>query len=210
MKQQHWNEVFAARADPDLGWYEADASHTLDFLGKVLPDSGADLRVFLPGAGTSVVVDALIERGYSLILNDISDLALDRLADRLSPLTGGENLNWLHHDIAKPLPGDYANSVDLWLDRAVLHFLLSEEDIRAYFANLTLAVKEEGYVMLAEFSTDGAPKCAGLEVHRYSLNELTERLGPGFQLLKSREHTYINPRGEERPYIYALFQKKSG
>jgi SAM-dependent methyltransferase len=161
-------------------------------------------RVFLPGAGTSLVVDELLDQGCSLILNDISGEALARLKQRVG---ARERLLWLRHDIADPLPGNLPE-VDLWLDRAVLHFLTRERDIAGYFRNLKSLLKPGGHVLLAEFSTRGAEQCAGLALHRYSLDEFRERLGPSFDLTGSEEHTYTNPAGEPRPYIYALFRRR--
>lgn len=67
-----------------------------------------------------------------------------------------------------------------------------------------------GYVLLAQFSNDGANRCAGLDVHRYSLDELVSRMGAGFELVSFENHCFINPYGNERPYVYALFKRKSG
>lgn len=198
---EHWNAIFSSKADSELGWYEKDVSQTLKYLDQISRSESA--TVFLPGAGTSVLVDELITRGHELILNDISDEALNKLSERI-----GENrrMTWLHHDISKPLPDDIP-PVDIWIDRAVLHFLLEETDIQGYFANLHSVISEEGYALLAEFSTTGAPKCAGLKLHRYSIEEMTMRMGPEFKLVKHEEYTYMNPFGEARPYIYALYKK---
>jgi hypothetical protein len=38
---------------------------------------------------------------------------------------------------------------------------------------------------------------------------LENELGNDFLLKKSFNYTFINPSGNERPYIYALFQRKS-
>lgn len=200
-RDQHWNEVFASRREDALGWYEEDVTQTLRFLEPA--DPGPGTRVMLPGAGTSVLVDQLLGRGCDLILNDISDEALKRLAKRIGQ---GDRLRWLHHDMSRPLPRDLP-PVDLWIDRAVLHFLVAEADIHGYFANLHGLTAPGGHVLLAEFSSHGAEKCAGLDVHRYSLDEMTRRMGPGFELVASEEYTYTNPRGEPRPYLYALYQR---
>ena len=198
---KHWNAIFSTKADSELGWYEKDVSQTLKFLG-LIPKSESEI-VFLPGAGTSVLVDELIARGYKLVLNDISDEGLKKLRDRIGAHRG---LTWLHHDISEPLP-DNIPQVDVWIDRAVLHFLLEESDIQGYFFNMHHCVRQGGYVLLAEFSKDGAPKCAGLELHRYSIDEMNERMGAGFKLVKHESYTYINPWGDPRPYIYALYKK---
>ncbi len=198
---EHWNAIFSASADPDLGWYEKDVSQTLKFLNYI-PQS-EPTTTFIPGAGTSILVDELLARGHKLILNDISGKALDRLRDRIGKYNN--RLTWLHHDISRPLPDDISQS-DIWIDRAVLHFLLEETDIQGYFTNLQSTIRPGGYVLLAEFSTIGAPKCAGLELHHYSIEEMTTRMGSAFELIKHEDYTYINPFGDPRPYIYALYK----
>ncbi|GAV20653.1 hypothetical protein MMIC_P1625 [Mariprofundus micogutta] len=201
---QHWNKIFSSKTDPDLGWYEGDASQTLKFLDLI--PLGEAVTIFLPGAGTSVLVDELLARGHKLILNDISDEALNKLKSRIGM---NDRIIWLHHDISKPLSDDLPQA-DIWIDRAVLHFLLEETAIQGYFANLHSAIHKGGYALLAEFSTSGAPKCAGLELHLYSVEEMAERMGVEFKLVTHENFTFINPFGDPRPYIYALFRKYDG
>ena len=199
---QHWNDVFAAKDDPQLGWYERDVTQTLGFLELIPGYESA--TIFLPGAGTSLLVDALLDRGVRLVLNDISDEALRRLQRRTGRRTPAPL--WLHHDIAKPLPA-VVPACDIWLDRAVLHFLLTEDDIAGYFRNLRTVLAPNGHVLLAEFAAHGASKCAGLDVHHYSVEEMSERLGPDFSLVKAEDFTFMNPAGSPRPYVYALFKR---
>lgn len=197
--------MFSTKADSELGWYESDVSQTLKFL-DLIPHS-KNATIFLPGAGTSVLVDELLAGGHKMILNDISDEALTKLKNRLGKNEG--RVSWLHQDISKPL-SDSLPHADIWIDRAVLHFLLEEADINGYFSNLHSAIRPGGYALLAEFSTMGAPKCAGLEVHRYSVEEMTKRMDPGFELVKYESYTFINPFGDSRPYIYALYKRNNG
>ncbi len=198
---EHWNTIFSKKSDSELGWYEKDVSQSLKFFDQIPLSKSA--TVFLPGAGTSVLVDKLLTRGYELILNDISDEALNKLRNRVGR---NNKLTWLHHDISKPLPDDIPTT-NIWFDRAVLHFLIKETDIQEYFSNLQSAISQGGYALLAEFSTNGAPKCAGLEIHRYSIEEMTRRMGSEFELIKHEEYTFINPFGDSRPYIYTLYKK---
>ncbi len=201
--RRHWNSLFAGRRDGELGWYEEDLTQSLGFLERV--PEGERGRIFLPGAGTSLLVDELLARGHELILNDISDQALARLRARVGEREG---VTWLRHDISRPLPEGVPDA-DVWIDRAVLHFLLAEAEIEGYFANLKSVLREGGHVLLAEFSSEGATRCAGLDVHRYSLDEMTERLGEDFVLLRHEHYTYVNPFGDERPYLYALYRRDS-
>ena len=75
------------------------------------------------------------------------------------------------------------------------------------FSALHSAIRPGGYALLAEFSTTGARQCAGLELHRYSVEEMTERMGPEFALIADEEYLYTSPSGDPRPYVYALYQK---
>lgn len=199
---EHWNNIFKTKEDPNLGWYEQDASQTFAMLEDI-PD-WSDAKVFLPGAGTSVLVDQLLKQGNKLILNDISSEALDKLKTRIGEHRDG--VTWLCQDISTPLMSTVPQ-VDLWIDRAVLHFLLEESDIAGYFNNLKAILRPGGYALFAEFSLSGAPQCAGLTLHRYSVDELTDRLGSGFSLLRQSDYTYTNPAGAPRPYIYALYER---
>ena len=60
---------------------------------------------------------------------------------------------------------------------------------------------------MAEVAANGAEKCAGLEVKRYTLKSLTDCLGPGFDVIEHFEQIYTNPNGAPRPYLYALYKR---
>lgn len=196
---KHWDAVFSSAEDQDLGWYEHDASQTLKFLQRT--ELAAHSQVFLAGAGTSTLVDELLKSGCYLILNDISMLALDKLKSRI----GQGNYQLLHQDMGMPL--QHIQTVDIWIDRAVLHFLIEEQAIEQYFNNLKASVKPSGYVLLAEFSKAGAEKCAGLAVHQYSVAEMQARLGETFILIEAEDYIFVSPQGQQRPYVYGLFQR---
>ena len=206
---EHWDSIFSGADDSKLGWYEKDASQTLSLL-KPVPDWESS-SIFIVGVGTSELIEKLLSQSVSLSLNDISAKALDKVKARLGEKSNA--INWLCQDISLPIIRDPDQNavpkVDIWIDRAVLHFLNSENAIKGYFTNLTSLLKEGGYALFAEFSMSGASKCAGLEVHRYSVEELSERLGSSFQLIKSFDHTYLTPSGDPRPYIYSLFKRIS-
>ena len=200
--RSHWDAIFTCTEDSRLGWYEKDPSKTLSFLDHV-PD-WEHSAIFLPGAGTSSLIDALLVSGARLILNDISQEAIEKVKARLGPR--GAEVVWICQDIAHPLVVE--GSVDIWIDRAVLYFLTDEDDIEGYFSNVRSMVRSGGHALFAEFSISGAPECAGLTLHRYSVEELSQRIGEEFVLVAQEEYTYINPNGDPRPYIYALFKRQ--
>lgn len=192
----HWDGIFQGTAKESLGWYEATQDRTLALLEGV-----PSRRVFLAGAGTSGLAARLLP-GRELVVNDLSAKALELLRAELGDPAGVE---WIRQDISQPLP-EGLTPVDLWIDRAVLHFLTQETQILGYFANVQALVGQGGHVLLAEFAHDGAVKCAGLPVHRYALEEMTERMA-GFELVRHEHAVFVNPKGDPRPYLYALFRK---
>lgn len=199
----HWDKIFSNTEDEKMGWYEKDSTQTFKLL-KEIPGL-EEATVFLPGAGTSGLIEDLIPIVKKLILNDISGVALDLVKQRLKQYSG--KIEWNCQDISQPLETAIPE-IDIWIDRAVLHFLTDKNDISGYFKNLKPSLKVGGHVIFAEFSLIGAPKCAGLTLHRYSMDELAMRLGPSFRIVSHFDYTYINPFGDPRPYIYALFKKQ--
>ena len=199
---KHWDAIFSDTEDPKLGWYEKDASQSLELLNHI--PEWENSTVFLPGAGTSVLIEELLSKGAKLVLNDISIEAINRVKSRLGDKC--KEINWLCQDIAQPIQ-DAIPDIDIWIDRAVLHFLTDEDDIKGYFGNVKSILKAGSYAMFAEFSKTGAPKCAGLTLHRYSIEELSGNLDPSFKLVSDFEYTHINTFGDPRPYIYALYKR---
>jgi hypothetical protein len=197
----HWNRIFSATVDEKFGWWEKNSTQTMKFFD--LLDFTVRPTVFLAGAGTSLLVEDLLERGCRLVVNDISAEALARVQARVGK---EQPVRWLCHDLTRPLPVDVGR-LDLWIDRAVLHFILEEQNIAGYFTNLRNGLGPGGYALLAEFSLQAVAKCAGLDLHRYSLEEMLDRLGDGFELIEHEDYDYYNPSGDLRPYIYALFKK---
>jgi 2-polyprenyl-3-methyl-5-hydroxy-6-metoxy-1,4-benzoquinol methylase len=200
---KHWNKIFAKTEESKLGWYEKDASQTFKLLNHI--PGWQKSTVFLPGAGTSILIDELLSSGVKLVLNDISTEALNQVKKKLTNEAG--EVDYLCQDIAKPIQ-TRLRPVDIWIDRAVLHFLTAEDDIIGYFENLKSILKKGSYAIFAEFSLTGARKCAGLTLHRYSIEELSERLGSSFTLLSHFDYIYTNPGGDPRPYVYALYKRE--
>ena len=200
----HWDEIFKKTDEEKLGWHENDHSQTLKFL-NLIPEWNHS-RIFVPGAGTSGLIGVLLKSNAELVLNDISSEAIEK-AKRI--YSGKKyNIRWLCQDISEPLPLGL-NDIDIWIDRAVLHFLADDHCIEGYFKNVHAAVKTGGHALFAEFSKKGATRCAGLDIRRYDIHDLKKKL-PGFELIADEEYTYINPQGGQRPYIYALFKKENG
>ena len=199
---KHWDAIFARTPTKNLGWYENDTSLSLQFFNQIRDWHNS--TIFISGVGTSTLIEELTSKNPTLILNDISPEAINLVKERIGK--NADQITWLCQDIASPLPTSLP-PIDIWFDRAVLHFLNNTEDIIGYFNNIKSTVKLGGHIILAEFSTTGALKCAGLNVRRYAIEDFVSNLGSDFQLANHLETNFINPRGETRPYIYALFKR---
>ncbi|MFY0673096.1 MAG: class I SAM-dependent methyltransferase [Bacteroidia bacterium] len=200
----HWNTVYETKEQETLGWYEKDTSKTWELINE----SGVakDARVIHIGAGTTTLVDEMLDKGFTnMMATDLSKSALDKLAERV----GADKIDCIVDDLAQPSSLKNIEQVDLWIDRAVLHFLTTENGRKAYFDLLKSKVKDGGYVILAQFALNGAEKCSGLPVYRYNAQMMSELLGADFELVNSFDHIYMNPGGAERPYVYALFKKNN-
>jgi hypothetical protein len=110
-------------------------------------------------------------------------------------------------DLTNPSELHQLNNIDLWIDRAVLHFFLKDEEQNAYFNLINNIVAKGGFVLIAVFALDGAEKCCGLDLKRYNVDMLQNSLGSDFKLIDTFNHTFINPFGGKRPYIYTLFKR---
>jgi ubiquinone/menaquinone biosynthesis C-methylase UbiE len=133
---------------------------------------------------------------------DISENALNRSIKRMGESSG--EVDWLVGDaLREHFP---ENSVDLWHDRAVLHFMEGDKAV-AYRDRLRHALKPGGYAVIATFAPDGPRRCSGLEVTRYSANGLVELLGDEFEILESTEDVHETPWGTEQRFTYALLRQ---
>lgn len=202
-RRSHWDTIYQKAYIPQLGWYEAVPEPSLQLIESCqLNQDAVQLHV---GAGATTLVDQLLAQGFqNLIVNDISAPALEHLKQRLGK--EAQKVSWVVDDLLHPQKLTTLGPVDLWHDRAVLHFFCEQQEQDAYFQLLKSMVHSGTYVILATFNLKGAMKCSGLPVYRYDQDMLAEKMGSDFQLLRAFDYTYTMPSGTEREYIYTLFQ----
>ena len=194
--QDHWDKAYQKTPVTNLGWFEENATPSLELIE--LCDLNKDATIFNAGAGATTLINELFNKGYNnIIVNDISSQALTELSNSLNEHKN-VNIKLIVDDLTNPTELLKLKNVDLWNDRAVLHFFTEESQQTAYFNLLKNAVKKDGYVILAEFNLEGAKKCCGLDVFNYNESMLQDRLGDDFELLKSFNYTYTQPSGNTR------------
>ncbi|WP_087520330.1 class I SAM-dependent methyltransferase [Polaribacter sp. SA4-12] len=203
--KKHWNTAYLTNSTEKLGWYEENSEQTLALIKETRISKRA--TILNVGSGSSTLIDNLLEAGFTnIIANDLSDESLDSLKNRV-----GDNneIQFLVDDIISPTKLNELKNIDLWNDRAVLHFFLKDEETSTYFNLLKKVLSPNGFVIIAVFAKNGAEKCCGLPLKRYDIDMLQKELGKEFELLKTFNYTFVNPFGGERPYIYTLFQRKN-
>ncbi len=203
----HWDAIYQKSETNCLGWYEEAPEPSL----QLIRESGVsrDARILHVGAGATTLIDVLLQEGYeNQVATDISRQALQSLQRRLGK-KASQKVEWLVDDLTDPsfLPG--ISPVSLWHDRAVLHFFTEEAEREAYFGLLRHLLLPGCWAIIAAFHRHGAKKCSGLPVRNYDENMLAQELGSRFRLARAFPHRYLMPSGEERLYIYTLFQRQT-
>lgn len=157
------------------------------------------------GGGASALVDGLLDRGYTdVTVVDLSEGALAKVRERLGPRASG--VSFRQGDVRAL---ELGRPVDVWHDRAVFHFLTTEEDRASYHETLARTLRPGGHVVLATFALDGPEKCSGLPVQRYSPETLGQTLGDGYHLVRSLDHAHVTPAQKEQRFTYAAFRREA-
>lgn len=135
---------------------------------------------------------------------DLSEGALAKIRERLGDR--GASIHFQQGD-ARRLRLD--RPMDVWHDRAVFHFLTTEDDRTAYLGALAATLRPGGHAVMATFALDGPDICSALPVQRYSPETLAETLGAGYRLVRSLERTHVTPNRKSQSFTYAVFRREA-
>ncbi|MCC5974323.1 MAG: class I SAM-dependent methyltransferase [Rubellimicrobium sp.] len=205
--QVHWDDVYGARPDAALTWFEDRPDLSMSMIGPLL---GPDSRVVDIGGGASRLVDAVLAAGVAQIcVLDLSGAALAvsraRLGDRSDQVT------WIVADVTRWTP---PTRFDVWHDRAVFHFLTEPADRAAYVATLLAALAPAGHALIATFAEDGPERCSGLPVVRYTPDALAAEVGHlsdgALAPVSWARHTHVTPKGNRQNFQYSLLRRHGG
>jgi 2-polyprenyl-3-methyl-5-hydroxy-6-metoxy-1,4-benzoquinol methylase len=202
--KQHWEQVYKTKGATSVSWFQEHAQQSLQLLRQtgVQQDAG----IIDVGGGVSTLVDDLLADGYSnLAVLDLSEAALATARERLGHR--GSSVSWLVGDITQVALPRHAYSV--WHDRAVFHFLTTQEEREAYVRAVLRAVKPGGHIIVATFAEDGPEKCSGLSVVRYSADGLHSQFGAPFTLFRHEREEHHTPAGAVQKFIYCMCRKES-
>lgn len=200
----HWEGIYSAKKATEVSWYQVHPKLSLDLIRQAA-NRNVSAAIIDIGGGASTLVDHLLDDGFTdVTVLDISANALlaaqARVGKRASKVT------WIEADATlADLP---VGHFDIWHDRAVFHFLTDAEDRRRYVQMVSRAVKLGGTVIVSTFAADGPTRCSGLEVARYSSEQLHGEFGDRFRLLEHYQETHHTPFGTEQKFIYCLCRRE--
>jgi 2-polyprenyl-3-methyl-5-hydroxy-6-metoxy-1,4-benzoquinol methylase len=202
-RQQHWQEVYGSKSATEVSWYRPHLERSL----HLIQDCGVGTAGSLidVGAGASTLVDDLLDAGFGQVtVLDVSESAIEGVRSRLG--SRAASVNWIVGDVLTvDLPADH---YDLWHDRAVFHFLTSEDDRTTYVRRLNESLRPQGQLVMATFGPDGPTQCSGLDVVRYSAESLGCELGPEFHLTATEVELHQTPWGSTQSFTYCRFQRQ--
>jgi 2-polyprenyl-3-methyl-5-hydroxy-6-metoxy-1,4-benzoquinol methylase len=195
----HWENIHRAKSADEVSWYRPHLEQSLSLIERAAPERTA--AIIDVGAGESTLIDDMLSRGYTnLTVLDVSQTALAVTKERLGKLAG--DVQWICADVTRI--SLRAHSYDVWHDRAVFHFLTTDEQRKVYVETVEKAVKPGGHVIVSTFGPEGPTKCSGLPVMRYDAQELHGEFGNHFRLLESSNEVHQTPFGTQQQFLYCL------
>jgi 2-polyprenyl-3-methyl-5-hydroxy-6-metoxy-1,4-benzoquinol methylase len=201
--KEHWENVWTRKKSNEVSWYQEHPKTSLELILSANPSK--DSRIIDIGGGDSNLVEKLLDLGFkNITVLDVSAKALERAKERLGKKA--TTINWIDCDIRK---FETREQYDIWHDRALLHFLTSEEDLENYVKLTRQHVKEDGCMILSTFSTNGPMMCSGLDTKQYSEESMKKLFSNGFEHVKSFEEKHMTPFGTGQIFIYNVFRKNS-
>ncbi len=202
-RKSHWEGVYATKAPAEVSWYQPVPAKSLTLIRSTgVPLTAPILDV---GGGASTFVDHLLDAGYrDVSILDIASGALAQTRARLGAIA--DQITWIEADVTEFEP---SRSYAVWHDRAVFHFLTEAADREQYLDVLRSALQPQGHFVLATFGPEGPTRCSGLEVQRYSIDQVEALVGPDFRLRAHEVEEHRTPMGITQQFLYGWWQLKS-
>ena len=197
--KKHWENIYQKKEIDGVSWYQKVPIESLQLIKKY-SISNSD-KIIDIGCGKSFLVDNLLELNYTDIsLVDISSNALKEVKDRLQ----NKSLNFIETDILNFNSND---KYDIWHDRAVFHFITDSEGIKKYISLCNEYINKEGILIIGTFAEDGPLKCSGLEIKRYSVDQISGLFKETFKLVESFKMLHKTPFDTEQSFSFCVLRK---
>jgi SAM-dependent methyltransferase len=190
--REHWDDRYETIGAESVSWHQdrpAVSLELLDALGVQPDESLIDV-----GGGASNLVDHLLAAGHHDVgVLDLSVVALDVARTRIGDPPA---VTWIVQDLLSWQP---ERTWDVWHDRAVLHFLLDDDDRRRYAQTMRAAVRPGGAIVIGAFAEDGPTECSALPVRRHRPEDLVALVGD-CEVVVQRREVHRTPSGAQQPF----------
>ena len=197
--KKHWENIYQKKEIDGVSWYQKVPIESLQLIKKY-SISNSD-KIIDIGCGKSFLADNLLELNYTDIsLVDISSNALKEVKDRLQ----NKSLNFIQTDI---LNFNSNEKYDIWHDRAVFHFITNPEGIEKYISLCNKYINNQGILIIGTFAEDGPLKCSGLEIKRYSVDQISGLFKETFELVESFKMLHKTPFDTEQSFLFCVLRK---
>ena len=197
--KKHWENIYQKKEIDGVSWYQKVPVESLQLIKKY-SISNSD-KIIDIGCGKSFLADNLLELNYTDIsLVDISSNALKEVKDRLQ----NKSLNFIETDILNFNSND---KYDIWHDRAVFHFITNPEGIEKYISLCNKYINNQGILIIGTFAEDGPLKCSGLEIKRYSIDQISGLFKETFELVESFKMLHKTPFDTEQSFSFCVLRK---
>ena len=197
--KKHWENIYQKKEIDGVSWYQKVPVESLQLIKKYSISSSD--KIIDIGCGKSFLADNLLELNYTDIsLVDISSNALKEVKDRLQ----NKSLNFIETDILNFNSND---KYDIWHDRAVFHFITNPEGIEKYISLCNKYINNQGILIIGTFAEDGPLKCSGLEIKRYSVDQISGLFKETFELVESFKMLHKTPFDTEQSFLFCVLRK---
>lgn len=200
MDAAHWDEAYCRLGTSGVSWFQSGQRMSLELIRAMPGPPGSVIDV---GGGASGLASSLRASGVRRVsVLDISPEAQTLARHRAG--AAADAIEWITADIRSWSP---TGTWDLWHDRAVFHFMVTDHDRLAYRRALAAALPPGGHVIAATFAPDGPERCSRLPVQRYGPDELVRALGDDLALVAERSEVHMTPSGTPQPFSWVLARR---
>jgi len=198
-KKLHWEKIYQTKKNDGVSWFQEIPTESIELIKKYSSDNSD--KIIDVGCGKGFLADNLLESKFKdITLVDISSNALSEINNRLK----NQYLSFIETDILD-FNSDY--KYDIWHDRAVFHFITENKSIDKYISLCNNYINRGGKLIIGTFAEDGPLKCSGLEIKRYSINDLVNLFKENFELAEGFKMLHQTPFDTQQSFTFCVFKK---